>query len=105
MRLAAAIPAGRPAPANYAARSGDVEVSGKDWVMSALNPFYHCERLSTIEEDVDYRKTRKWAIMLAVLAYPLYYLAFGIAEGFRMPAVTNGQYPAVAWNDEKAGKQ
>eukprot|EP00754_Rhynchopus_humris_P041547 Rhum_TRINITY_DN25102_c0_g1::Rhum_TRINITY_DN25102_c0_g1_i1::g.181228::m.181228 len=85
-------------------RPGHKDATALDWVQTFINPFYHAARLSQIQEQVDSTKSRKWVIVGAALAYPVYFLLYPFWDNVRMASPDkDGNYPEVHWNDEKAG--
>ncbi|KAJ9457100.1 hypothetical protein DIPPA_05857 [Diplonema papillatum] len=102
LRLAAAAP---KKELDATKRPGEVQVGVSDWIQTFVNPLYHFQRFSDIEEEIDATKQRKWLIMAIVLSYPAYYILYGMWEAIRLPSANKETgYPPVQWNDESAGK-
>eukprot|EP01061_Rhynchopus_euleeides_P035833 TRINITY_DN6040_c0_g1_i1.p3 TRINITY_DN6040_c0_g1~~TRINITY_DN6040_c0_g1_i1.p3 ORF type:complete len:101 (+),score=34.16 TRINITY_DN6040_c0_g1_i1:56-358(+) len=91
---------------SQAARPGHQDATALDWIQTFVNPFYHFERLTYIEEEVDSTKQRKWILAGALIAYPTYWLLVDCWAGLRNPgADKEGNRPQVHWNDEQAGQK
>eukprot|EP01062_Namystynia_karyoxenos_P078252 TRINITY_DN8032_c0_g1_i1.p3 TRINITY_DN8032_c0_g1~~TRINITY_DN8032_c0_g1_i1.p3 ORF type:complete len:106 (+),score=37.70 TRINITY_DN8032_c0_g1_i1:101-418(+) len=83
-------------------RPGSFELGASDWIQQ-VNPLYHIWNMVRLEEEVDARKARKWLVAI-VLLFPLFkFMWIGVWELIRLPSKVSGEYPAVAWNDGKAG--
>ena len=54
-----------PLPEN--GRAGDEPLTGLGFVRTFVDPTFHFERMSKIEEEIDGTKVRKWMIGLALM--------------------------------------